>query len=81
MMGPSNAMKSTIADSLKNTIPMVGMQVTSSDFTFGNCVNCNLIYAEECWVTQEIVCEIKRMWEGADVGVQRVQTYYIELLV
>ena len=65
--GPSNAMKSTIANSLKNAVPAVGQQVTSSDFAFGNCINCNIVYGEETRVTLDVVCETKRMWEGADV--------------
>jgi P2-related tail formation protein len=63
LYGQSNNMKSTIANNIKNAVPNPGQQITSSDFAFQECVNTNLIYAEECKIIHviEVISELKHI--------------------
>jgi energy-coupling factor transporter ATP-binding protein EcfA2 len=60
LYGQSSNMKSTITNSIKNAVPNPGQQITSSDFAFQECVNTNLIYAEEC-IRLYIISELKHI--------------------
>lgn len=71
LYGEANSCKSTICRSLVNGCPNVGMQITSSDFMFNECVNVNLIFSEETRITHEVVNLLKRVYEGANVTANR----------
>ncbi len=54
LYGESNSMRSTVATSIRAMVPMVGMQMTSRDFSFQECHNVNLIFNKsvESWRKQ-----------------------------
>lgn len=66
LQGESNSMKSTIARSIMGMVPIAGQQMQSREFGYPECVNANVIWAEECYTTQDIINDIKRIWEGSE---------------
>ena len=69
LWGPANSLKSTVCRSIVNGCPNVGMQISSADFPFNECVNVNLIFSEETKITEDVI--IKEVYEGAYCMVNR----------
>ena len=60
LCGKNNSSKSAIARIISAMVPIQGQQIMSRDFAFSDCIDCNVISSEECYVTQDIVNDIKR---------------------
>ena len=65
LWGPANSLKSTICRSIVGGCPNIGMQISSTEFPFNECTMVNLIFSEETKITHDIVCLLKRVYEGA----------------
>lgn len=71
LYGKSNTFKSTISRSIVNMVPMIGQQITSREFAFQECLECNVIFSEETKITPDIVQSVKQVYEGTEHLVNR----------
>ena len=59
-------MRSMIGRSIMSMVPIAEKQMQSWEFAWQECINASLIWAEECYVTQDITNDVKRIREGAE---------------